>query len=459
MKKIIAILLALAVVSMAFAQTVSVSNKLETKPTVTIDGGVHYWGFANNYFLRDEVVGEAVTADGRAKVKGRIRFDLQTLSPDEKSILSFKPRWSWNSNANAADGNRSSVAALLKPWDFLEIGIGNLDDVGYQFQTNWQNFSWEGWTEKYKYGYNTIPGIVGTWQNINGLIKDGIQVCYVGVPGLTVGFGLKSADADLATMIKKSVFDGAALGARYSTDLFTVGAKWAGNFGYVADNTGKGNGTTANDTDKAYQDHTIYACFGFNGLNEAKVGTSLHAGVGFYTEKASAIKNANTQTTAFLFDIGAGFNFRNGITDDLNVAVGYVKQGSETAKVLPFAVRNKIAYSASSDATFAFEFAYAQSSLKEKKSVAGTANSNAQQYALAAGTTATPTVNGGFGWLIAACPSFSWKMGAHSFSIGVDAVTLGDIVPHAKTGWEWAWTGLRGKEANITFPLSWTYTF
>ena len=194
-------------------------------------------------------------------------------------------------------------------------------------------------------------------------------------------------------------------------------------------------------------------------MNEAKIGTSLHAGVGFYTEKASLIKNANTQTTAFLFDIGAGFNFRNGITDDLNVAVGYIKKGSATAKVLPFAVRNKIAYSVSGDATFAFEFAYAQSALKEKKTVAGTANSNANQYGLTAGTATTPTVNNESGWLIAACPSFSWKMGAHSFSMGVDAVTFGEIVPHAKTGWEWAWTGLKGTKAVITFPLSWTYTF
>ena len=39
MKKIIAILLALAVVSMAFAQTVSISNELSTDPFIEINGG------------------------------------------------------------------------------------------------------------------------------------------------------------------------------------------------------------------------------------------------------------------------------------------------------------------------------------------------------------------------------------------------------------------------------------
>ena len=449
MKKIISILICLAVVFAAFSQTVSVTNTVSTEPAITIDGGNCYWGFTDDYFLREEVVGEAITADGRARVKGKIRFDLQTLDPAESSILSFKPRWSWNSLANANDGNRSRVAALLKPVDWLEVGIGNLAGVGYAFKLG-PNFSGNGWTDDYNEGWNTISGIVGNFENIHMLIKDGIQVSYIGVPGLKVGFGLRSANGDRNTMIKKGMFNGAALGAKYSADLFEVGAKWAGNFGAET-------GYLADQNDKAYQDHTFYAAATFKGLQEAKIGTTIHAGVGFYTAKASKVKNTKA-TTAFLFDVGAGFDFRNGISDDVNVAVGYNKIDGTTSKVLPFCVRNTLTYEASSDATFTFELCYAQAGLKEKKQVAGAANTNSNALG-PAGAANTPTIDDGYGWLVAAVPTFEFTMGAHTFSMGVKSVVLGDIVPHAKSGHEWSWTGLRGQEANISFPLSWSYEF
>jgi len=449
MKKIISIFICLAVVFAAFSQTVSITNTVSTEPVITIDDGNHYWGFTDDYFLREEVVGEAITADGRAKVKGKIRFDVQSLDPGESSLLSVKPRWSWNSSTDASDGNRSRVAALLKPFDWLEVGVGNLAGVGYAFKLG-PNFSGDGWTDDYSEGWNVINGIVGKFQNIHMLIKDGIQVSYIGVPGLKIGFGLRSANANLNTMIKKSMFNGAALGAKYSADLFEVGAKWAGNFGAE-------KGVTAEDSDKSYQDHTLYAGFTFKGLEEAKVGTTIYTGVGFYTQKASKVKDTKA-TTAFLFDVGAGFDFRNGISDDVNVAVGYNKIGGEASKVLPFCVRNTLSYEVSSDATFTFELCYAQAGLKEKKQVAGAANTNNNAIG-PAGAVATATVDDGYGWLIAAVPTFEFTMGAHTFSMGVKSVVLGDIVPHSKSGHEWAWTGLRGKEANISFPISWSYEF
>lgn len=449
MKKIIAILLALAVVSMAFAQTVSISNTLSTDPEIMINGGQSYWGFGNGNILRDEVNGEAVTADGRAKVKGRIRFDVQTLTPAESSILSVKPRWSWNSSANAADGNRSCVAAVLKPVDWLEIGIGNLDEVGYARGAG-PNFDWSEWSTWYKWGFNFIPGLVGRWQRASDLVYDGIHVVYTGVDHLWVGAGLESARSernehqqatDFQTMLKKGMFNGIAIGAGYDADLFSVGATYKGNFGYE-------NGTTAETNDKAYQDHTIYASFTFKGLQEAKIGTNLYAAVGFYTEKASAVKNASTAYTSFLFDVGANLNFRNGISDDVAVAVGYSKIGSTTSKVLPFCVRNTIKYSVSSDANFSLALGYSQSGLKEKTSVAATANSGLTGVA----GTAVPTTNGDQAWLVFAYPSFSFNMGANSFGLGVRSYATGDIVPHAKQGHEWGWTGLRGQEAHIDFP-------
>ena len=495
MKKVISCLVCFAVFFTAFSQTVSITNTVSTEPVITIDGDNQYWGFTDDYTLREEVVGEAITADGRAKVKGKIRFDLQTLDPGETSILSFKPRWSWNSSANANDGNRSRVAALLKPFDWLEIGVGNLAGVGYSFKLG-PNFSGSGWTDDYSEGWNVINGIVGKFQNIHMLIKDGIQFSYIGVPGLKIGFGLRSADADLRTMVKKGMFNGAALGATYKTDLFEVGAKWAGNFGYTKKKSNSKNydatnstaqlaaagvpipagtqlnsvtintisnlsATSAEGNDKSYQDHTIYAAFTFKGLEEAKIGTTIHTGVGFYKEKASVVKNSK-DTTAFLFDVGAGFDFRNGISDDVNIAVGYNKIDSTTSKVLPFCVRNTLEYAASSDSTFTFELCYAQAGLTEKKDVQGAKNTSAGFYTNAqvpADANNTPTVDEGYGWLIAAVPTFEFTMGAHTFSLGVKSVVLGDIVPHGKSGHEWAWTGLRGREANVSFPISWSYEF
>ena len=500
MKKIIAILLALAVVSMAFAQTVSISNELSTDPTITINGGTTYWGF-DSAFLTDKVTGEAITADGRAKVKGVVKFQIETLTPlQNESILSFKPRWSWNSLANDKDSNnRSGVAAILKPVDWLEIGIGNLGEVGYDKGAG-QNLDWSEWSTWYAWGFGNIPGVVGQWQRLSSLVYDGVHVVYTGVPNLWVGAGLSSAyngyDNGLGgnaerynnrvVMAKKGLFHGFSFGAGYGNDLFGVGAIYKGNFGAQAQQRGWnswapgtpvdtltfGQYTESNQLDKAYQDHTIYADFTFKGLQEAKIGTTLDANVGFYTAKASQVKGAD-QITSFLFNVGTNLNFRNGISDDISVAIGYSKVGGTTSKVLPFHVRNTIKYSVSSDANFSFVLGYCQAGLQAKKSKTAADNFGATNLngvhttVTTVGNTstrvdnayvATPT-SGTYGWLVYAHPAFSFNMGASKFSIGVKTIVWGDIVPHAKSGWEWGWTGLRGQEAKIIFPLSWTYTF
>ena len=464
MKKIIAILLALAVVSMAFAQSVSIKNTLSTQPEITIDGGNQYWGFANGNFLREQVEGSATTADGRATVKARIRFDLQTLTPSEKSILSVKPRWSWDNVTDANDGNRSSVAAILKPFDFLEIGVGNLDEVGAAWGIT-PNLSWRKGSENFSYNFNTFNNLSGMWQNVHQLVNNGIQVKYVGVPGLAVGAGLRAAgeygsqgtNGKLSnTMVKKGMFNGIAIGATYGLDLFDIGAKYAGNFGAE-------NGVDAVNSDKAYSDHTIVAGLTFKGLREAKIGTSIDAVVGYYTAKGSIIKNNNVPQMAWIFGVGADFNFRNGITDYVAVEVGYNKYGSTTSKVLPFNVFNHLGYSVSSDAAFSLDAMYSQRGL--------TANnkSNAAQNGVTGdfgGKTATALAYnwGPWGetdeaWLIGLKPSFGFSMGAHHFDFGVQTVVTGLIEPHAKTGWEWGWTGLKGKKAVVDFPISWSYQF
>ena len=498
MKKIIAILLALAVVSMAFAQTVSISNTLSTDPAITINGGTTYWGF-DSAFLTDEVKGEAITADGRAKVKGVVKFQIDTLTPDQKSeILSFKPRWSWNSGAVDKNGNkRSGAAAILKPIDSLEIGIGNLGLVGYDKGAG-PNLDWSEWSTWYAWGFAAVPGVVGQWQRLSSLVYDGVHVVWTGVPNLWVGAGLSSAyngyDNGLGdnaekinnrvVMLKKGLFHGISVGAGYGNDLFGVGAIYKGNFGAQAQEQDRdpntlqlqsnivGGFTQASELDKAYQDHTIYANFTFKGLQEAKIGTTIYADVGFYTAKKSNVRN-NAQTTSFLFNVGTNLNFRNGISDDISVAVGYSKIGGVTSKVLPFHIRNTIKYSVSSDANFSFVLGYCQAGLSKKKSATAADNFGATNlngvhtklanagnvYTFTDNAAVSPTTNGGYGWLVYAYPSFSWNMGASSFNLGIKTTVRGDIVPHAKSGWEWAWTGLRGREAWVCFPLSWTYNF
>ncbi len=473
MKKIIAILLALAVVSMAFAQTVSISNELSTDPYITINGGATYWGF-DSAFLTDKVTGEAVTADGRAKVKGVVKFQLETLTPDQSSsILSFKPRWSWNSNANDHNGNRrAGAAAILKPIDSLEIGIGNLGFVGYDKGAG-PNLDWSEWSTWYAWGFGNIPGVVGQWQRLSSLVYDGVHVVWTGVPNLWVGAGLSSAyngydnglgdNAQQANnrvvMAKKGLFHGISFGAGYGNDLFGVGAIYKGNFGAQVQRAF----TEASQLDKSYMDHTIYADFTFKGLQEAKIGTTLYANVGFYTAKASQVKKADGGTgdaiTSFLFNVGTNLNFRNGISNDISVAVGYSKVGGTKSQVLPFHVRNTIKYSVSSDANFSFVLGYCQAGLSDKKKTVAAANFGAGNLNGVTGHIAATPTNGPYGWLVYAYPSFSFNMGASSFNMGVKSIVWGDVVPHAKSGWEWSWTGLRGQEAKIIFPISWTYNF
>ena len=480
MKKIIAILLTLAVVPFAFAQTVSVSNSVATDPQIKIDGGTHYWEFNGDAALMDVVIGEAITEDGRARVKGSIEFDIQTLDPSERSILSAKPRWSWTSSDDGVNYNRSRVAAVLKPWDFLEIGIGNLGKEAYLVDSSEPDYTMKigpdldyEWSTLYSIGFNYIPGIVSKFQRLSSLVYDGIHFVYTGVPNLKIGVGFESAlnlanqhgYRDRSTTIKKGMFFDSSLGATYDTDLFSVGAVWKGNFG-------GSTGPLAEQNDKAHQEHTIYASFTFKGLQEAKIGTNIYVAAGFYTDKASKVyswqyydqdarRNVtkfNVSATSFLFDIGANLDFRNGIKNDINVGIGYYKLGPTKTKVLPFCVRDTISYSVSSEATFAFTIGYSQSGLAEKKAVAGIKNTNNNSIT-AAGAESVATTDGNFAWLVFAFPRFTWNMGAHSFLIGLRATVDGDLVPHEKTGHEWGWTGLRGKCAVIDFPLSWTYTF
>ena len=397
-KRFFAKMFAFAAAPVLFAQTVTITNEMLSQPQIAVNDKANYWKFSKSYFIRDEIYGEAVTADKRAKVKVRLRLDVQPLEPSETSILSAKPRWSWNSAANASDGNRSAVAALLKPVDSIEIGIGNLESVGYALSCG-PNISRTMWTDKFITSVNVLPGVAGKSDYIHNMVDTGLQVCYTGIPNLKVGVGLVSPSADRETTVKKGLFNGIAAGAKYSSKLFDLGANWRSNFGAE-------NGYKAGNTDKAYQDHTVYAGFTYKGLSEAKIGTKINAALGYYTSKASAVAKSKAINS---FCIGVG----------------------------------------------------SHSSLKEKTTVAAQKNITGSLLTAPVNKAAyTPTLySNECGWLVVIKPTFTFSMGSHVFSMGVKAIALGDIVPHAKQGTEWSWTGLRGRQASIGFPLSWGYKF
>ena len=427
MKKLFSILLiALIAMAMVAAQTVTISNELLTEPMITVDSNSNgtWWGYKNGTTLRDEVVGEGITADGRARVKGRVRFDVNFTDPTiNSSLLTAKPRLSWGSSADALDGNRSAVAAILKPTNYLEIGLGNLHDVGYAFSVG-SNPSACAWTDPITTRWNVIPGLVGQWQNANELVSDGIYVAFTGVDNLKIGVGLRSADANFATMIKKSVFKGPAAAVTYTHEKFDVGAKVAADFGGI---------NATNETDKAYREYQAYAAFAYKGLQEAKVGTTLHAGAGVYTNNASTILG-KAKTTTFLLDLGSDFNFRNGISDSLNVSVGYGKIDGVNRKTLPFAIKNTLAYTVQ-DAKFAVETVYAQTSFDKRiKDI----KTNESPNGLVGGA------NINYDNLIAVNPSFQLTQGAHTFKVGVNTAVYNDLVAHEKIASEWRWTGIKG---------------
>lgn len=450
-KRICTAIFVLAITSAINAQTVKISNEISTQPRITIDNNSNYWNFNKGYFLRNEIIGEAISEDKRVKIKGRIRFDLQSLNPEENSIVSIKPRWSWNSAANATDGNRSSVAVLIKPVESLEVGIGNIEAAGYAFLCG-PNLSRTMWNDKYKKGVNYIPDIVGKWQYIHELIKDGLQISYNGIPDLKIGIAFSSADKDRNTMLKKNMLNGLAAGFRYSNEKIEVGSNWKGNFGFE-------KGYSADDFDKSYQDHTIYLGFTYKGLSKAKIGTKINAALGYYTSKESKIAATNNVNS---FVIGAGINldFRNGIKDYISFAIGYTKDGSLKSQVLPFVIQNNFKYEISKDAEFGIDSCLARTSLKEKKAAISRKNiQNNTSYDLSRAINIPTLYSADYGWFVAVKPGFSLNVASHSFSLGVKTMILGEIVPIEKQGHESSWTAFSAKQATIEFPLSWKYTF
>lgn len=421
MKKIIAILLALAVVSMAFAQTVSVSNKLETNPQIHVDGSTNQWSVSPT--LKDTVEGKLTTEDGRATVWGKASFQLQwkdsidktgavtgaVASKDNKDIASFTPRYVFTASSEAN--------ASFKPFEFLEVGLGTgLGGGATGIVSVGPGFAWEGGCGAAAKPY----ALDGDRQKVT---REGMYVAFTGVPGLSVIAGVdnKFGGAGFA-LIKKNVF-GAGVGAKYATDLFEVGASWRAVFGLAENPVAE---------DKAYNNQSIYVGGTFKGLESLPVGISINA-------KASIVmNNGATKTTDIGLGVGASFNFNNGIKTSPDFSIAF-KAGGESYKVLPFYVGNTLEFKPNDDVTFKLLTGYAQHGLTDKMS--------------------SFTVETGRFSAITLKPEFSFSMGRHSFNFAVKTVVTNNHQYVEKTDTDWAFSRMFGECAKVEFPISWTYNF
>ncbi len=468
MKKIIAILTALAVVSMAFAQTVSITNTLSTEPVVKIgaEDGVlgAKWGFGDENFLREQVEGKAETLDARATAWARVRFNAQTKDTEKDSLLNVKPQWHFGVE-------QMKAAALLKPVDFLEVFIGDRDasfNKGFGPSIAWENGNTTiGYTNKDVDGIS-IGHVTGAWQNVQNA-ESGLYVAYTGVDNLWIGGGF-AAEKGGATwqnksLIKKGVFGPFQIGATYNTDLFGVGAKYVGQFGGYNDRGAKKgnetgdllNGKSNDYTAAKYNHHNIYAGFEFKGLQDAKVETKIGAAVDFDTHKASDVMNTKAnptddgyyavkEYTAFAVSANAGFDFRNGIGDTVAVTVAYQSIDGKKSKVLPFYIGNDLTYTMD-NAKFSLHTSYMQGALNNAK------KTYTDQ------TKVGDALFANYASLITLKPEFTFSMGAHSFNFGVETQVANQIKYNQKTSADWAFTSMYGKKAVVKFPMSWTYNF
>lgn len=421
MKKIIAILLALAVVSMAFAQTVSVSNKLETNPQIHVDGAANQWSVSPT--LKDTVEGKLTTEDGRATVWGKATFTMQWKDSNggtaagnsvfNADIASFTPRYVFTADSEAN--------ASFKPFEFLEVGLGkSLGGGATGIVSVGPGFAWEG-------GCGAADKPYALDKDRQKVTREGMYVAFTGVPGLSVIAGIDNQFNGVGfALIKKNVF-GAGVGAKYATDLFEVGASWRAVFGLA-------EGTEDNKAgeDKAYNNQSIYVGGTFKGLESLPVGISINA-------KASIVmNNGATKTTDIGLGVGASFNFNNGIKTSPDFSIAF-KAGGQSYKVLPFYIGNTLEFKPNDDVTFKLLTGYAQSGLDEKMSsyTKGTKRFSA----------------------ITLKPEFSFSMGRHSFNFAVKTVVTNNHQYVEKTDKDWAFSRMFGECAKVEFPISWTYNF
>ena len=435
MKKIIAILLALAVVSMAFAQTVSMNNVLETRPVILINGGAGQWSWAaereDGAFFKDTINAEAETADGRGKAKANVSSTLRVVDAASTGLLNVLPRIGITSPV-------ANAAASYKATDFLAFGFGSMNSYMLHYAVGGYGSTVQG-----------MPGLDGGRENASALFpgwlawngSEFMNGAFVEFLGGGVGLdGFKAALIFDNDWLNKNTFS-FALQVGYDAGIFGVTAKYDGTFGtqgggntaYTAGVTAVPYGLAANKGNYA---HDFAVGVKYRGLEDLAVGIGL--GAAFDVN----IAKAGVGYTAFGVGLQADFNFRNGITDTLWAKVGFGQDATGTSvKVLPFAVGTELKYAIGGDydAQFVFELAYGQGALtdKLKTALATPANSND----------------------IYIYPSFSFTMGKSNFLFGVKNDVAGHLTYTEKTPDDWAHTRVFGDQVRVEIPIRWTYTF
>ena len=434
MKKIIAILLALAVVSMAFAQTVNMSNTLETRPVITVNNGTTAWSWGaerfDGAFLRDTIEASGETGDGRGKFDGKVYGNIGFNEPNAPvtGIMNVVPR------IGLACGIGADFIGTYKATDFLAFGVstwmapyaagGYLGSVFNMPRVNDGNENGSWWTAGGNQGDNW-----GAWGDANWW--NGAFVTFLG-DGVGID-GLKASLRFNADYINKNTF---SFGAQvtYNPELFGVTLRYDGTFG---DNDA--TLPAGSNERKGYYNHEIAAGVAFRGLKDLAVGIDLGAAFDAVFSKGAS-GHANSIYGA---GVGATFDFRNSITDKLWARVGFGQSEGVTYKVLPFGVGNELVYKIGGDydATFSFELAYLQNGLDRKLKEADgkrtLANSND----------------------IYVYPRFAFTMGKSSFVFGVKNDVSGHLEYTEKNENDWAYTKLFGDQVRVEIPIKWTYKF
>ena len=162
---------------MAFAQTVSVKNELYTCPVITVNGANCAWSWDDNTMLRDRIDFSAETADGRAKVYGRVGTRLAITDPNGAGLLNVLPRigivqstqnaWWWD------------LGATYKCTDFLAFGMGSGEaSLHYKaggYTGGCGDIYWENNAD-----FNGANGMLGSWKNYARVQGNGIFVALLG---------------------------------------------------------------------------------------------------------------------------------------------------------------------------------------------------------------------------------------------------------------------------------------
>ena len=107
---------------MAFAQTVNMSNTVETRPVITVNGARSAWNWGANdrkdgAILSDTVEASGETGDGRGKFRASVDTDLLTVDPAGTGLLNVMPRI-------ALKVRGANFLGTYKALDYLAFGFG-----------------------------------------------------------------------------------------------------------------------------------------------------------------------------------------------------------------------------------------------------------------------------------------------------------------------------------------------